>query len=500
MKKLIKTIFWAYLFAFIGFIGGYLVRVIATRNLNPSDFGLSYLIISLSGFFIILFDLGTTQALVYLYQKAKNKAQKAEIIFNYLVFEFINLAVVILLIFLTKNLILNFFHIPGSLFFVFLFVITSYMLFNLASAIFLILINPIRDKLIGSLRILFWLFFSLFFFYSLNERNSKYFLLAFSLSALLVGIVSLFYFLRELSNNLVKKVSINKTLFKEFLKIGIPLVFTGMISFILFYLDSIVIGHYLKHEYYSYFNLAYAFLSFPLFLFSSLASYLFPLTAKNKDLIKNKFFNLVYLLLFIVLPFSIAFFLFSKEIVIVLYTKKYLFSHVILKIFSLFLIFFVLMNYLNSIVQGLKELSYLLKTYFFVSLVVVLLDLLAVYTTKSLIALELIALSTSLSWLLLSLFFYLKIKDKLNLKVPNWFIKKTLRLLISLPFLALFIFVAKELINLNNLWLKFFVVAIVSSIFYLFLVVLFKLIPEDVKDLLLSLNLPEKVKVLIEKL
>lgn len=80
-KKLLRNGFWLYFFSFIVAPTGYIIKVIASRELSVEDIGVFYSVLGIIGLISTYNDLGLTEALQYFlphylidkdYKKAKS--------------------------------------------------------------------------------------------------------------------------------------------------------------------------------------------------------------------------------------------------------------------------------------------------------------------------------------------------------------------------------------------------------------------------------------------
>jgi O-antigen/teichoic acid export membrane protein len=225
----------------------------------------------------------------------------------------------------------------------------------------------------------------------------------------------------------------------------------------------------------------------------TLSSIFYPLTSKfgNSENYKIELRKIFELLIFLVIPFTLAFFLFSKELIFVLFGEKYLKADLVLKIFSIFLIFKLLNGYFVSILNGLKEVGYLNKIYLVGALFNIIFDSLSIFLmNRKEEALYLISLATSSSWFLISLLAFIKLKSYFLKNFCFSCLKeKAIKLILANLVFLNFIWGLKiVLIKLNfNYWLIFGIEFIFSTSFYLLITKFLGLWPKILEDLFITI-------------
>ena len=475
IKKLTLKIIFSYFFSTLNFILGYLIRIFATRTLNPQQLGLAYSIIYISSFLVNVLDFGIRNSFNYLFHERKNKKESLSI---YLSINLMLLFFSLFILLIFKSFIMKILKIEESFFYLFVLLFLSVYIFSDLLNIIKVEIKPVLENFFYFLR--FFLILLIFFIFVkvFNDNLDLLFLISWILPSVLVSLILLIYLIRNYG---IIFLSFSKKYINEFyflLKKGSLLFFLSISSYFMFYIDTLVVVYFLGHENYSYYNLAYSLLHFPIFLFTTLSSFLFPLTLKKKELVKKYYFKMLELLFFLIVPFSFLYFLYSKEIVLVIFGKNYLESHKVLSLFSLFLVFYLMKNYLVNILAGLKKLKYLLVLNLLVGLLNLILNLIAAIFFKSL---TFIALATGISWFFFYLFLELKIKKEFQVeykKITVYFFK----VLIQSVLLALFVFFIKNNLDIN-IYLEFFLIGVISATFYLSISLLFKTIPSSLKEL-----------------
>jgi O-antigen/teichoic acid export membrane protein len=478
LYKVINTIFLSYIFSTLSFISGYLIRIIATRTLNPQELGLAYTIIYISLFLAEIFDLGIRKSFNFLYHNIKDKKEKNLSYYFILKISLFFLSLIILTLF--KPFFMGLLKLEEDyLYYLLILVFSAFYIYMDLNNLFFIKIKPVYSQFFNFLRYLGIIILFLLFLKIFNEDLMFLFLNSWIYSSLIVSFIILLYITKQHGLIFIKLTKRSWNILKNLVKKGFFLLFLDLSHYFMFYIDTFIIIYFLGYSNYAYYNLAYSVLNFPSFLFSTLAGYLFPLTLKNKELIKKYYPELIKLLIYIIVPFSLLFLLYSKEIILVLFSKNYLETYKILAVFSIFLIFYLIKNYLVPIVSGLEKLKFLLFLNLSVGTLNLVLNLLAVIFLKKLVF---IALATGISWLIFYLILEYKIKRELKVKdtlFSFYFLKVFLQSLL----LVFFVYLIKTNLNVN-IYLEFLIVAVFSAIFYLIISFLFKTTPSSILELM----------------
>jgi len=191
---------------------------------------------------------------------------------------------------------------------------------------------------------------------------------------------------------------------------------------------------------------------------------------------------MIKVLFFVIVPFSFLYFLYSKEIVLVVFGRDYIKSYEILSVFSIFLLFYLVKNYLINILAGLKKLRFLLFSNLLVGLINLILNLIAVFLFKKV---SFIALATGISWFLLYIILEKKVKEEFQIKIKE-ILLYLLKVVLQSFILVVIVFFIKKSLK-TNLYIEFFLIAVLSSIVYFLLSLLFNTLPNSLKEVFLLL-------------
>ncbi len=492
--KVLKIISLAYLFSGINLILGYIIRLIGARNLNQYDFGLTYSIINLFSFFLLLTDFGVAQALVYYFFKTKDNEKRKKLLSFVLSFELFCSIIFVILFLIFKDTIKQLLSINNNILFylatIFLFINSLIIFFQ---EYYQLTIKPELNSLFQFLRMVIILTTSLAMFFIFKVKNAASFLIAWIFGNFFYLSITSILFFRDFRIN---KFHFSLKAFKEqkkLFKLGIKMFLASLAAYLMFYIDNFFITVFLNPSYFAYYSIAFSLLNLPNFLFLTLAGIFYPLTSKfsNSEHYKIELRKVFELLIFLVIPFTLAFFMFSKELIFVLFGKKYLKAALILKIFSIFLIFKLLNDYFVNILKGLKEVNYLNKIYLIGALFNIFFDSLTIFLIKeNEKSMYLIALATSFSWFLISVLAFIKLKNYfLNDLCFSCLKEKAIKLtLANILFLNFVLGLKILLVKLNlNYWLIFGIEFVFSTLFYLLTTKFLGLWPKVLEDLFVSI-------------
>lgn len=501
--KLINIFSISYFFSMSVLFLGYLIKLIGAKNLDPYDFGLVYSILTLFNFFLMLTDFGISEAIIYRYFKIKNEEKRRKLLSFCFSFKIILSILFLILFILFKNPIMNYFGMKEEkLFYLSAIFLLINGLLSYFGKVYELKIKPKILYFSSFLQFFLILTFAILFF-KISEKSAFYFLFAYTIgyfSSLLIASFLFFKYFKKIKFYFsLKAIKENIPLFK----LGFALFVSALTSQIMYYIDTIFIVSFFSPDLFSFYNIAFSLLLFPQYLFLSLVNFVYPLTSKygDNEKFKKMMKNSLELLFFLVVPFSLAYFIFSKEIVFVLFGKEYLFSNIILKIFSVFLVFKIINGFFVPLLKGLRENLYIIKSFLCgIVLNIILNTLVIVFIEDNYLKLKLIAVSTSISWVVVNLLFLIKLKNYLFKKICVSCVKeKLIKLLIANLLFLNFILGLKEilLMVLNNYLIIFLIEFVIGVLIYLLITKLLGIWPKIIEDIyvLIKEEIRKKLKI-----
>lgn len=118
-KKLIRNSFWLYFFSFIVAPTGYIIKVIASRELSVEDIGIFYSVLGIISLISTYNDLGLTESMQYFlphYLIDKNYSKAKSMLVFALISQLVSSVIIIIaLLFLAPWLATHYFHSPLAL-------------------------------------------------------------------------------------------------------------------------------------------------------------------------------------------------------------------------------------------------------------------------------------------------------------------------------------------------------------------------------------------------
>jgi O-antigen/teichoic acid export membrane protein len=320
-----------------------LIFLYLVRSLGPSQFGIFEYLFAFIGMFFLLADFGMSNVFIREYQQKDDKLIQVA---NFFVIKFS-----LTLSFTLLSLFGYFWTKKYDGFLMYLLIVFYYFFSNLESFFetFFLAVQKSEKRFlfnfVSSLLLFLIIFLGLRFYYSLNFIAFSY------LISSLVGLIVAYFLFKKDSDLIFNLVNFN--LIKDYFKNGLPLAFFGILGFIFFSTDKIILAYFRDPAEIGYYSLATRILSAFLFLPYIFSSAFYPYLAQKaveRDSRKsfNYFFN-------ILIPFSsflgliLSFFIFvlSYWLVMFLGGVEYLPSVYVLQLFCWLLVFLFPTNFLD---------------------------------------------------------------------------------------------------------------------------------------------------------
>jgi O-antigen/teichoic acid export membrane protein len=346
-QVVLKNTFWLSLGQFFIRLFKFLLVVFSARILGPEGWGSFQYVLSIASIFFIFSDWGISNLLIRDYQQKgdfKERIHTGSLIREILVFLSLIIALMASLIFENQNFRKTFIILA---FFLFLSNLRDYI-----TSFFQAIQKMEKQFVVNFIESLLTLIFGIIFLLTLKNMVSL------SLAYFLGMFFSLIFCLLLAKNFLIYlKPKINYEFIKYYLINGLPLALFGMLGFIFFTTDQIILGKLKGVEMVGYYSIATRIIliltTFPsLFLVS-----LFPqlaLSVSNKERLKNIFKKSIPFILLI--SFSIfVFVLIFADFLPLLFGQKYIPSIQPLKLLSLILLFLPLTNLFDNFLFSINR-------------------------------------------------------------------------------------------------------------------------------------------------
>lgn len=491
-KKLLKESVWVYAFVFITAFAGYFIRILYAHNLSVAEYGLFYAVLGFIFLFGSLREFGFNSSQLFYMNEfiAEKEYSKAKGVFHISLVSQVILSILITIIIFTIKpyLVTHFFksESAGIIIDILLGMFIVQVFFRSISSVFGSFQKHLLYQLKDFLPIIFTLIFSLLFFFLgfklLTAPISNF------LGGLLVLLIYIFLYNTQLKEMKVKAYydkDIRNRVLKYAFVIGLGSSTTGLF---LPYIDTVMLTWMKGVESVAYYNVVQPsmriilILTFP--LFNILSPIVMNLFHKKKIRELSAIATFVYNnFLILTLPIAIILFVFSKEIIILIFGAKYIQASLALKVYVLFSIFLFLRIFNFTFLGSIGEVAHISKVLWIGAGANVILNLILIYFfdyTGAVVA-------TGLSFILMSYLTttYLNKKIKINIDYMQQF------KIIGAG--AIFLLVAALLENYLHFPWKFgillegLVVLAASSIVYLSLLVAFRVVTKEKINFLIKM-------------
>lgn len=349
---------------------GYFVRMIFSRSLSITDYGLIYAVLSFFGIFTIVNDLGFGYATTYFIPKYFNekKFNLCWLLYKYDQVIEILTSILFSIIFILSSDILatHFFKHQGAKELIYLF--SFYLLANgIVSSIqhfFVGLQKSVYYSTIEFVRLSFTLLFS-FLFFIFDISSVRYFAFAFITSYFIVILIYSFL-IRSKFSYLKTKLVWKPTLFNEALKYAMPTFLTASLYIFIGHLDVLFLTYYQSIELVGVYNIIFPIVSVSILMLQPIQRMILPLVSELSEKQNEKLGILMKQLLklvpFISVYFGLFIFMFSKGLISMMFGYKWVAqANIALKIMALFYTVSLLNIYLTSVLAGLGKVKPRLK-------------------------------------------------------------------------------------------------------------------------------------------
>jgi O-antigen/teichoic acid export membrane protein len=343
----IKNTFWLSLGQFFTRLFKFLLVVFAARILGPEGWGSFQYVLSIASMFFIFSDWGVGNLLIRDYQQKKDfkeRIRTGSLIRELLAFLSLTIALIASLIFENPNFRKTFIILS---FFLFLNNLRDYI-----TSFFQAIQKMEKQFIVNFVESLLTLIFGIIFLLTLRNFVSFAF-------AYFFGIFFSFILALLLAKNFLiyLKPKINYEFIKYYLINGLPLALFGMLGFVFFTTDQIILGKLKGVEIVGYYSIATRIIliltTFPSLFLASLFPQL-ALSVGDKERLKNIFKKSILFIL--LMSFSLFIFvLIFTDFLPLLFGQKYIPSIQPLKLLSLILLFLPLTNLFDNFLFSINK-------------------------------------------------------------------------------------------------------------------------------------------------
>ena len=376
-EKFLKKGFWLYLFSFIIAPMGYVIKIILSGELEVSEVGIIYGIISLIVMLSAYNDLWMSESINHFVPKfvteKRNDKIKSILLYALIAQMFTGLTIVLCFLFFADSIALNYFKSAQASWVlqVFAFYFIGINITQVLTMFFISIQNTFAQKIIEFFRMFFTLLFTLwvFFFESSSIMLYSYAWLAWVYIWVVIAIVLFYakYYKKYFQN---EKVIWEKQFIRSIFTYGFFVFLWAQASVLLGQIDMQMIIYILGTTDAGYYTNYLSIIGIPFIIIGPIFALLFPvfseMHSKGEDskiaLVKEIFTNN-----FLILgsAINLFFFTFALPITYVLFGSKFLTSGYILQCSILFLIFnfllqinFNILAWIGKVAQRAKIVGY----------------------------------------------------------------------------------------------------------------------------------------------
>ncbi|MDD3144515.1 MAG: oligosaccharide flippase family protein [Candidatus Gracilibacteria bacterium] len=375
-EKFVKKGIWLYIFSFIIGPIGYITKIIIAGELNVSDVGILYGVVSLITLASAYNDLGLTDSLNYFVPRyiTEKRYDKVKSILTYALIAQMTTGITIAFFFFfgADYLANNYFNSieAKNVLKIFAFFFLGINIFQIISTFFMVVQNTFLNKIIDFFRMSFILIFVLgvFMFDLSNIINFSYAWLF----GLYIGIIiSLFLFFKKYYIPYLKdeKILWDKKLFNEIFKYSLTIYIGVQAGTLLSQMDMQMIIYIKGSISAGYYTTYLSIIGIPFLLIGPIFGLLYPMFSQMHsmgELGKIKLVKSIFQKNFLVLSiaFSILFFVFADSLTNILFGSKFIPSGIILQFSILFLAFNFLLQMNGIILASIGKVKERLKIVF----------------------------------------------------------------------------------------------------------------------------------------
>ncbi len=485
-----------YLFAFLIAPLGFIIRIFYIKTLSIQEFSFIYSSISFFNIIFLFTNLGLSSAIYYYIPKfIKNKdyTKIRNSIFYIFIFYFMITIIITIFLYLMRNYISKVYFkdlniIPYFTILFFFYIGTS--LNTILRDIFISFKLTSQFQLMSFVKNLFIIIGSiLIFIFSLDKYSiSIGYTIIWAISPFIVLIIFSFYLFKKHKWIISKLPEWDLELFITLFKYGLSVFMSDLGILIIGQTDIIIITYLIGIINSSIYSSILSLIQFlPIFL-SPIAIILTSLISEYRSNKKSRelsnYLNFFYSFgFFFIMPFSLLFLIYSKQIIMTFFSKKFLVGLDSLRILALFSIFRVISEYNKNIMKGLGLTKKLLKITFIIAVINIVLDIIFI----KIFGLVGAAIVTGGNWMLYVLITTYLIKSDLNLMIS--FRKYIINIFLGILFIGMNLTLT-YIITIKNIFIKGLIIIIPSIIIYVILGNLFNLF--NFKEILLFI--PDKYK------
>jgi O-antigen/teichoic acid export membrane protein len=423
-KKVLKSIvhgagivLMSYVFAYVL---AFFYRILIARSLGPSEYGTIMLAVAVLGIGRSISLLGLTNGVKryigFYTGKKDDKKVKGTIVSSLKMIIPVSLFISVILYFLSEWIALNLFHSEQlvPILKIFVFIIPLNALVELFKAIFL---SFKKAAYASVLEVIGEKFFNLAFAAVAIVLGAHLYgvTVAYILAYILTAVIG-FLLLETKVYNIIKNRVKAEYRYRELLVFSLPLLLTGVLSLVLSWGDTFLLGFFANEETVGLYNVGFALGYSLLMVLGSFEAIYTPISSnllaqkKMKQLTDT--YNSISRWIFLSLwPLFLVILFFSEDIIRILFGYDYVSSWKVLVIVSIGFFVMSVLGPVYSMLQTFDKTYFIFKMHAFMAVVNVLMNILLI----PLLGMEGAAISTSFLWSALGIIAFLKLRGLLQI-------------------------------------------------------------------------------------
>ena len=475
-KTIAKNIGWLTISKIVVYLLSIVTITLIPRYLGVTGYGQLNFAISFVGMFSIIANIGL--GVLIFRDVSKNKKLLNSYFNNFFYFKLIciflfGIIVYLVSLFLDKPLIVK------ALIIVFI-INTMIQSFSGYFGSFLNAFEKMKFDSIKEILFKLGLVIGLLFVIYLNKG-----ILGVSLSYVLGVLVGLIYILYQFiiffKNKVKFKPKLDFKFIKEKSKIFWPFALSGLFGLIYFNFDRFMISLFINDYQVGLYSTGYSFYGFMIGVIAIFTTTFFPklsIATKSKKQFKDIFNKFTKIILLLAIPLSFGAIFLSKEIILLVFGKDYLFGNIAFQLIMIFFLFNAINQIFNNSLTVYNYQKYQFKMVLIASIANVLLNFIAIPLFGIIGA----GITTIISEVIIFIGVYFKFKK--DILKQNNFLRNLIIPLISGIIMLLGIFLIKDVLNIifiNNSF-NVIIYAFIGGLIYFIFIILFKYI--RIKDFL----------------
>lgn len=457
------------LFVIFSSMLGYAQKLLFAKTINVADIGLFFSVLSFVTFFSFLRDLGLSESLVYfiprfIIKKSKNKI-KSSILFTVRMQVICGILISVFFVFSSGLLAKLYFKDPRAQ--ILLIALAVYFVIEgFLEALYSTFHAYQNMVLYQGVEFCFQLLAFLFFLVViLNNYSIYYFGLVYVIGAIITSIIFLIIFLKKIFPGFFSTpcYPINK-IKKRMISYSIPTM-TASFAFQIFGQQTIFfLTYFVGLDSVGYYVMAMSLAKATIFFLKAMIQVFFPMMSElweKKDIkgLNYYFSELITYSYLIAIPASLTLFLFSEEILRILYAETFVKAAFLLRIFAVYFLFYSFNGIMKRVFLS-KGLPKEARNITYITVIANIILNIVLIPSMGLLGAGL----SDLMCVIIGAMYTVYLKNKyLEVRLP---IKRMLKILMSSLFFVVVIIFLKRIINVD-IYLKLLITLFVSGCIYL---------------------------------